>query len=115
MKSLVLTMSLLAGTLMGYSQTKVIDYPKIGYRSSEALEFCQVEKSDTALILRGDVYNRPGYWVCVASSSVLKGNTTGKTYRLVRATGIELDKQVTMDESWTRSFSLQFEIGRAHV
>ena len=76
MKSLVLTMSLLAGTLMGYSQTKVIDYPKIGYRSSEALEFCQVEKSDTALILRGDVYNRPGYWVCVASSSVLKGNTT---------------------------------------
>ena len=109
MKSLVLTMSLLAGTLMGYSQTKVIDYPKIGYRSSEALEFCQVEKSDTALILRGDVYNRPGYWVCVASSSVLKGNTTGKTYRLVRATGIELDKQVTMDESWTRSFSLQFE------
>lgn len=109
MKSLVLTMSLLAGTLMGYSQTKVIDYPKIGYRSSEVLEFCQVEKSDTALILRGDVYNRPGYWVCVASSSVLKGNTTGKTYRLVRATGIELDKQVTMDESWTRSFSLQFE------
>ena len=109
MKSSVFVMAAMAGMLMSCSQTKVIDYPTIEQRNSKSLEFYQVELSDTALILHGDVYNRPGNWVRMSSSSVLKGRTTGKTYRLVRATGIELDKQETMPESWNRSFSLQFE------
>ena len=109
MKSSVFVMAAMAGMLMSCSQTKVIDYPTIEQRNSKSLEFYQVEMSDTALILHGDVYNRPGNWVRMSSSSVLKGRITGKTYRLVRATGIELDKQETMPESWNRSFSLQFE------
>ena len=109
MKSSVFVMAAMAGMLMSCSHTKVIEYPTIEQRNSKSLEFYQVEMSDTALILHGDVYNRPGNWVRMSSSSVLKGRTTGKTYRLVRATGIELDKQETMPESWNRSFSLQFE------
>ena len=99
MKSLVIV-SLLAGMLMGCSQTKVLDYPEVEYSNTKSLELYQVEMTDTALILHGDLYNRPGYWVSISSSSVLKGRTTGKTYRLVRATGIELDKQEAMPESW---------------
>ena len=109
MRSSIFMLGLLAGMLTGCSQYKVIDYPEIEQKNSEALEFYQVEMSDTALILHGDVYNRPGYWVKIPSSSVLKGRTTGNAYHLVRATGLELDKQETMDESWRRSFSLQFE------
>ena len=109
MKSSVFVMAAMAGMLMSCSHTKVIEYPTIEQRNSKSLEFYQVEMSDTALILHGDVYNRPGNWVRMSSSSVLKGRTTGKTYRLVRATGIELDKQEMMPESWNRSFSLQFE------
>lgn len=109
MKKLLYTGVLLIGLLTGCSQTKVIDYPSIEQRGTDALEFYRVEVSDTALILHGDVYNFPGYWVKMASSVVLKGRTTGNTYRLVRADGIELDKEVTMNESFHQSFSLQFE------
>lgn len=108
MKSLVIV-SLLAGMLMGCSQIKVLDYPEVEYSNTKSLELYQVEMTDTALILHGDLYNRPGYWVSISSSSLLKGRTTGKTYRLVRATGIELDKQEVMPESWNRQFTLQFE------
>lgn len=88
MKSSVFVMAAMAGMLMSCSHTKVIEYPTIEQRNSKSLEFYQVEMSDTALILHGDVYNRPGNWVRMSSSSVLKGRTTGKTYRLVRAAGI---------------------------
>lgn len=109
MKKSFVIITLLACLLMSCSQTKVIDYPAIEQRSSDALEFYQVEMSDTALILRGNVYNSPGYWVKMASSVFLQGRATGNTYRLVRAEGIELDKEVFMPETYTQPFSLQFE------
>ena len=102
-------MTAIAGMLMGCSQTRVIDYPTIEQRNSKSIEFYQVEISDTALTLHGDLYNRPNYWSRISSSSILKGRTTGNTYRLVRAIGIELDKKETMPTSWNRTFSLQFE------
>ena len=52
-----------------------------GKRTTEALEFYQVTVSDTAVIVKGNMYSRPNYWVKLASSSVLKGKTTGKNYR----------------------------------
>lgn len=109
MKKSFVTISLLACFLISCSHTKVIDYPTIEQRTSDAIEFYQVEVSDTALILRGNVYNHPGYWVKMASSVFLQGRTTGNTYRLVRADGLELDKEVFMPETYTQPFTLQFE------
>lgn len=109
MKKLLLVIGMALPTLWGTAQTRTIDYPVKGKRTTEALEFYQVTVSDTAVIVKGNMYSRPNYWVKLASSSVLKGKTTGKNYRLVRATGIELDKEEYMPESWNRSFTLQFE------
>ncbi|WP_455672108.1 redoxin domain-containing protein [Phocaeicola sp.] len=109
MKKLLLVIGMALPTLWGTAQTRTIDYPVKGKRTTEALEFYQVTVSDTAVIVKGNMYSRPNYWVKLASSSVLKGKTTGKNYRLVRATGIKLDKEVYMPESWNRSFTLQFE------
>lgn len=98
--------------MMGTSvlaQTEVIEYPVTGARTTEALEFYQVEISDTAVVIKGDMYSRPDSWVNIASSSVLKGAQTGKTYRLIRAIGIKLDNKEYMPASWNRSFTLQFE------
>lgn len=91
------------------AQNRVIDYPVVGKRTTDAIEFYQAEVSDTAIILRGEMYSRPNTWVSIASSSILKGQQTGKKYRLIRATGIQLDKEEYMPASWCRSFTLQFE------
>lgn len=82
MKSILLTVGLAFIGMYATAQTRVIDYPVMGQRTTDALEFYQAEVSDTAVILRGDMYSRPNYWVRIASSSVLKGKETGKVYRL---------------------------------
>lgn len=109
MKRILLTIGLLTVGLCATAQTSVIDYPVTGERTTSSLEFYQVEVSDTAVILKGDLYNNPNSWVSIASSSVLKGKQTGKNYRLIRATGIKLDNEEYMPASWNRSFTLQFE------
>lgn len=109
MKRILLTIGLFTVGLCATAQTSVIDYPVIGERTTHSLEFYQVEVSDTAVILKGDMYSRPNTWVSIASSSVLKGKQTGKTYQLIRATGIKLNHEEYMSDSWNRSFTLQFE------
>lgn len=109
MKKLLATISMVAAGLYAAAQTQVIDYPVTEKRSTESLEIYRAVVSDTAVILEGNLYNLPKYWVSLASSSILKGRNTGKSYRLVRASGIELDKQIYMPETWTKAFVLQFE------
>lgn len=87
MKSILLTVGLAFIGMYATAQTRVIDYPVMGQRTTDALEFYQAEVSDTAVILRGDMYSRPNYWVRIASSSVLKGKETGKVYRLIPCYG----------------------------
>ena len=70
MKSILLTVGLAFIGMYATAQTRVIDYPVMGQRTTDALEFYQAEVSDTAVILRGDMYSRPNYWVRIASSSV---------------------------------------------
>lgn len=109
MKRILLAIGLFTVGVCVTAQTRVIDYPVTGERTTSSLEFYQVEVSDTAVILKGDMYNNPNSWIRIASSSVLKGKQTGKNYRLIRATGIKLDNEEYMPASWNRSFTLQFE------
>lgn len=109
MKKLLLWCCLSLLGLHVKAQTKVIDYPVEGKRSTDCVEFYRAEVSDTALILRGNLYNRPGHWVQLASLARLTGGVTGKVYRLVGAEGIEPDQKIYMPATWTCPFSLQFE------
>lgn len=109
MKNTLLAVGVVLMGLSVSAQTRVIEYPVTGARTTDALEFYQVEISDTAVVLKGDMYSRPNSWVSIASSSVLRGRQTGKMYRLIRATGINLDNKEYMPISWNRSFTLQFE------
>ena len=109
MRYLVIIIGLLTILLIGCSQTIVIDYPEVESSNSDLLEFHKIEMTDSTIIFYGNLYNYPGESVNISSSSILKGRTTGKTYRLVRATGIELDKNEVIKQSWNRQFSLQFE------
>lgn len=109
MKNILLAVGISMMGIYAAAQTRVIEYPVTGTRTTDALEFYQVEISDTALVLKGDMYSRPNSWISIAASSVLKGKQTGKEYRLIRATGIKPDNKEYMPASWNRSFTLQFE------
>lgn len=99
---------LTAFLLVSCTQKSIIEYPD-STTSSDYISIYSIEKKDTATILRGNVYNRPNYWVSIASNTKLKGQETGKEYKLLSSPDYELDKEVFMPESGTLPFTLFFE------
>ncbi len=86
----------------------VVDYP--GSQNHENyIEVYRTAADQEQTVFDVTVYNRPGYWIQLSSAGVLRGCQTGKTYRLVKAEGFELDKQVAMPDSGCRDFKCYFE------
>lgn len=86
----------------------VVDYP--GSQNHENyIEVYRTATDQEQTVFDVTVYNRPGYWIRLSSAGELRGCQTGKTYRLVKAEGFELDKQVAMPDSGCRDFKCYFE------
>lgn len=86
----------------------VVDYP--GSQNHENyIEVYRTATDQKQTVFDVTVYNRPGYWIQLSSAGVLRGCQTGKTYRLVKAEGFELDKQEAMPDSGCRDFKCYFE------
>lgn len=86
----------------------VVDYP--GSQNHENyIEVYRTATDQKQTVFDVTVYNRPGYRIQLSSAGVLRGCQTGKTYRLVKAEGFELDKQVAMPDSGCRDFKCYFE------
>ena len=86
----------------------VVDYP--GSQNHENyIEVYRTATDQRQTVFDVTVYNRPGYWIQLSSAGVLRGCQTGKTYRLVKAEGFELDKQVAMPDSGCCDFKCYFE------
>lgn len=86
----------------------VVDYP--GSQNHENyIEVYRTATDQKQTVFDVTVYNRPGYWIQLSSAGVLRGCQTGKTYRMVKAEGFEMDKQVVMPDSGCRDFKCYFE------
>lgn len=86
----------------------VVDYP--GSQNHENyIEVYRTATDQEQTVFDVTVYNRPGYWIRLSSAGVLRGCQTGKTYRLVKAEGFELDKQVAMPDSGCCDFKCYFD------
>ena len=86
----------------------VVDYP--GSQNHENyIEVYRTATDQKQTVFDVTVYNRPGYWIQLSSAGVLHGCQTGKTYRMVKAEGFEMDKQVAMPDSGCRDFKCYFE------
>lgn len=94
--------------LVSCSQKSIIEYPD-SETSNDFISIYSIEKTDTATILRGNVYHRPNYWVSISSGTTLKGKETGKEYKLLSSPDYELDKEIFMPDSGTLPFTLFFE------
>lgn len=88
---------------------RVIDYPEYESHSGMYLEVYRIRLTKAHAVLEAVVYNKPGYWVMLNSTDVLRGCQTGKTYRLLRMEGFEADTKVAMPDSACRAVKLYFE------
>lgn len=86
----------------------VVDYPG-SLNHENYIEVYRTATDQKQTVFDVTVYNRPGYWIQLSSAGVLRGCQTGKTYRLVKAEGFELDKQVAMPDSGCCDFKCYFE------
>lgn len=103
-----LAMGIAAFFMTNVAAQTVVDYP--GSQNHENyIEVYRTATDQKQTVFDVTVYNRPGYWIQLSSAGVLRGCQTGKTYRLVKAEGFELDKQVAMPDSGCRDFKCYFE------
>lgn len=103
-----LAMGIAALFMTNVAAQTVVDYP--GSQNHENyIEVYRTATDQKQTVFDVTVYNRPGYWIRLSSAGVLRGCQTGKTYRLVKAEGFELDKQVAMPDSGCCDFKCYFE------
>ena len=96
-------------SLVSCSGTIVIDNPEIMATDTRQFEIEKIELSDTATILHLDTYGSSGYRVRIASDTYIEGNFTGKQYKLIRSTGLDLNEGELIPESGNVKFQLLFE------
>ncbi len=77
--------------------------------NTSSIEFTRIEVNKEATVVSVTLWLRHNSWVRINSSSVLKGRTTGRVYKFLRAEGIEVDKEVIMQASNRIDCTLYFE------
>lgn len=91
------------------TQDKTVYFPGSGEYDQYFRSLYKIEQADTATVIYMDMYNRPNYWCRISSDTYLKGNDTGKTYKLLSSPDFELDTEVFMPESGNILAILIFE------
>ncbi|MDR2130282.1 MAG: redoxin domain-containing protein [Odoribacteraceae bacterium] len=91
----------------GGNETVIVN-PEYDTNGADYFLLHKIERTDTATVLYAGVYHLPNYWVLISDEIKLK-DSKGKTYKLLRCDGFELDKEVFMPESGTMAFALYFE------
>lgn len=111
MKSkLIIIVAALLVTIAAVAQKRrVVETPLFESANTSSIEFTRVEVNKEATVVSATIWQRHGYWVIINSSSVLKGRTTGRDYKFLRAEGVEVDKEVVMPESNRIDCTLYFE------
>ena len=84
-----------------------VEYPRYGWRNNETQEIVSVERTDTATIFTFKSFFIPGWWIRVSSDTHLEAD--GRRYALLHTEGITPDKELTMGEDGTATYTLFFE------
>lgn len=102
---IILLALLLAGCTAPLPQR--VEYPRYGWRNNETQEIVSVERTDTATIFTFKSFFIPGWWIRVSSDTHLEAD--GRRYALLHTEGITPDKELTMGEDGTATYTLFFE------
>lgn len=89
------------------AESRIVDYPPIGYAKTNILDVARVELTDTATIVTFDARYHPKKWIQFEKDLFLKSD--GKIYGLRSARDITLGDKLWMPESGQTSFTLLFD------
>lgn len=107
---LLIIVAALSVTLMAVAQkTRVVENPVFESANTSSIEFTRIEVNKEATVVSAIIWQRHNYWVKINSSSVLKGCTTGREYKLLRVEGVEADKELWMPANNRLDCTLYFE------
>ena len=103
--------SLIIFLFLAFSCSKFLKIENPVYLSSntEHLTISRIESNDTATVLYMNAYNLTNRPVILHSGTYLKGNDTGKQYRLLSSENFQLDSAVLMPVNGNVPFILFFE------
>ena len=75
----ILSLLLIAST--GIAQTRIIEHPQFESTNTISFEITKLEFKNSETVLYCDVYNSPGEWILLSSSSYLKHFCPGRGLR----------------------------------
>lgn len=87
---------------------RVVEMPRFKTSSYNQRILRSIELSDTATVVNFSFLHHPNYWCCSNSMSI-KGNVTGKNYRLLRTDGYNIGEKKFMPASGRYDFKMIFE------
>ena len=83
----------------------MVDYPVYGSSNADALQITQVERTDTATIVRIHAYYIPKYWIQLSKDTHLVADN-GTSCSVLRTEGFLLGERFFMTESGEVTFTL---------
>jgi len=106
MKRILTALLFLIGFTTVFATETIIERPPFSVSNTRTLEVDKIVLTDTATVMYMKVFFIPRYWISINSKSYILAN--GQKLEMKGAQGIELDKQVFMDDSGKTSFILTF-------
>ena len=85
----------------------MVDYPMYGSSNADALQITQVERTDTATIVRIHAYYIPKYWIQLSKDTHLVADD-GTLCPVLRTEGFPLGEHFFMPENGEATFTLYF-------
>lgn len=99
----------LATTLALHGETRTVINPDFDSNTADiTFSIAEVALSDSATIVKTDIYGRRNYWVMLAPDCFLHGRATGKKYPMTEIRGIEAGKKIILRDSTYISPSMIF-------
>lgn len=99
----------LATLLCGALTAQTVNHPTFKARGSGIQNIERIERTPECTRLHVHAVFRPNMWIKIGSGTYLEDPSTGQTYRLRSAEGIELDKETYMPASGEMDYTLVFD------
>lgn len=108
-KNLLFLTVLYMAIAMQAQKQRTVDYPSFESINTSSFEITRIETDKASFAMYVTLWGLEGHWVRINSNSYLKGNNSGKTYRLLRAERVNLDEDICMPDSCNIPCKLIFE------
>ncbi len=109
MRILLSVFALLTAIAAIAQKNTIIENPDYEGANTSSIEITRIEVGKETTMVSATIWYWHNYYVRLNSSSILKGRTTGREYKLQRVEGVELDKEIYTPASNRIDCTMYFE------